>query len=233
MDTKVELTKITSPDQVKAGDKVVLGNSGTTSYLWAEVQKSTRKTIIAKPKDDYHTFEFRMREYYRGSGERLMAWGKGNYYDVFTATTPEQIALVEQAYAARADAKAQKEAERLDQVRKLEEYRDREKREALEANAGLEFKEIGVLGVNRYFAAHIVNKQGHMCFAVVGVHQEEIHDWAPGTFETITKKVWKADLNYAEDRGPEYSIGSMASCSPSNDGKTLDELFENVVARVW
>lgn len=227
---------------INVGDKLTMAYSGISqadSYCWVSVTKVTPKTLNVQEHGQQaygHTFEFRMKAPYTGAAVRLESYGSGNYYNLYRATTPEDIATVDAAYAKRAAASSAEKAAKDEKVRKAQEREAKEKADALAANFQVEFQEIGLLGNQRYFAANVLNHNNRMCFAVVGVRRDKEVDWdaiRSTNGEREYKMVWRGMLNYAENRGDEYSIGTMASCSPDEKADTLPELFQNVIARIW
>jgi hypothetical protein len=163
-----------------------------------------------------------MKEYYRG-GDVLQAYGEKHWGSLWRADD----ATVQACYDARAAYAAQENAKRDAEEQKRLEYCAKERVEALAANGGVKFNPIGMMGKVSYYAANMVDHNEKPCFAVLAVrYMVDEYNWDnPG------KMVWVGALNYAEayDDKPH----TMASCSPSDNGDTLEELFQNVIVRVW
>lgn len=233
-----EANRIKSPIGVKVGEKLALNTWSQTLY-WVTVSKVTPKQIVVNSPDTngYKTRvqTFRMREYYKGSGEKLEAYGEGSQGTLYRVVTPAHTEAVDASYAERAQAAAQERADRdaRDQERRDRIARDRAN--ALAANPNVVFNQIGALGNATYYAANIVNEEGHMCFVVVGAYRQvDIYDRDSETREQNMTLKWYATINYSEFRSSNNSLGSMASCSPDLGAcNTIDELFQAAIARVW
>lgn len=200
---------------------------------WATVSKLTAKTVTLNSPDEgswsYRTPAFRLRARWSGRPPSVEPQGEGGRGSLYRATTPEQIARVEASYAKRAQAQ---EAER--QTRKAREAEERAaeaKRiaDALDANPNVTFTPFGQLGATTYYSANVRNSNGRDCLVVIGAAQKPDR-W---NRDDPTALIWQGTLNYAENHGDEYSIGSMASCSPDCKGATLDALFQDAIVRVW
>jgi hypothetical protein len=245
IDTLDELAKV-----VAAGVKIAhCDGTYDTAIRWAEVKKINKKSVEVTVHDyGYYngdrTMWWKMDTLYGGPAtdsnpERLTNYGKESTGWLVSITTDEMEAVVNASYQARKDAAEAKTAK----LRKENEERiariAKERADALAANPGIDWRQIGSLGDMIYYQASMRNERGNVCFVIAGIQRktetEYVVDPATGD-ETRTKvQVWQASVNYSEYRPDSSSgyIGTMASCSDPQSGKTLDEAFENVIVRVW
>lgn len=234
-----KFSKVAAVADVIPGDKLAweswnCDGEPNTSLYWAVVSKVTPKSVTVTcpdaPSYKQREMQFRMKKFYNGGPEYFEPYGdaQGNLYRLLT---PDAVDVVLNSYTARAEEKVREEAFK---AAKAQEYKDRvakDRAAALAANPDTTFVQFTALGDDKYYHGFVTNEAGRTVLAVVAVRRMKNDSWDKDEREN-KPFIWKAVINYAENRDQQYGPRSMGSVSDVK-ADSIEELFQNVICRMW
>lgn len=231
---KVELRKIKAANEVKVGDKVVWDTTNSyvfSNYYWATVKKVTPKTIALECKDAQQYYMqmpvFRQTKPFSWATEEVLD-GVGKISgQLFWATTPEEIALVEKSYTERAEQKARQDAARIERERERAEMIAKDRADAFAANPDVQFSQIGVVGNTTFYSAYITSARGDVIFMVIGA-MRHVDMWA----REEGKMVWSGSISAARSNSNDFPA-SIGNTSTTPKGDTLQEMLRETIVVGW